>query len=44
MINPVPRSVFDAFYKACAVRDAQKIVAFLHDDVEWTVSGPATSW
>ena len=40
MTNPVPRSVVDAFYKVYATRDAEKIADFLHDDVEWNVSGP----
>jgi ketosteroid isomerase-like protein len=40
MTNPVPRSVVDAFHKAYATRDPEKIAKFLHDDVEWTVSGP----
>ncbi|HEY0223990.1 MAG TPA: nuclear transport factor 2 family protein [Pseudolabrys sp.] len=40
MTDAVPRSVFDGFYKAYAVRDAKKVAPFLHDDVTWTVSGP----
>jgi ketosteroid isomerase-like protein len=36
----VPRSVVQAFYEAYAVRDADRIAEFLHDDVEWTISGP----
>jgi len=32
--------VVDAFYKAYAARDANKIGEFLDDDVEWTISGP----
>ncbi len=40
MSSPVSRSVVEAFYKVYAVRDAAKIAAFLHDDVEWTISGP----
>jgi ketosteroid isomerase-like protein len=40
MANPVPRSVVDAFYKVYAARDSEKVAAFLHDDVEWTISGP----
>lgn len=36
----VPRAVVDAFYQAYAVRDASGVAAFLHDDVQWTVSGP----
>ncbi len=37
----VPRAVVDAFYQAYAVRDVERIGAFLHDEVQWTVSGPA---
>ena len=40
MANPVPRSVVDAFYEAYAARDAEKVAKFLHEDVEWTISGP----
>jgi len=34
------RAVLDAFYKAYATREADKIAPFIHDDVEWTISGP----
>ena len=40
MTYAVPRSVVQAFYEAYAVRDADRIAAFLDDDVEWTISGP----
>jgi ketosteroid isomerase-like protein len=40
MAYAVPRAVVDAFYKAYAARDAEKIAEFLDDDVEWTISGP----
>jgi ketosteroid isomerase-like protein len=40
MTDAVPRSVVDAFYKAYAARDSEKVAEFLHDDVEWTISGP----
>ena len=40
MAHAVPRTVVDAFYKAYAVRDAEKIAEFLDDRVEWTISGP----
>jgi ketosteroid isomerase-like protein len=36
----VPRSSVEAFYKVYAARDVEKIADFLHDDVEWTISGP----
>ena len=40
MAYVVPRAVVDAFYKAYAARDVEKIAEFLDDDVEWTISGP----
>ena len=40
MAEPVARAVVDAFYKVYATRDAERIAEFLHDDVEWTISGP----
>ena len=40
MMQPVPRSLVHAFYKAYATRDVEKIGPFLADDVEWTISGP----
>ena len=40
MSDPVPRALVEAFYKVYATRDAEKIAPFLHDDVEWTISGP----
>jgi ketosteroid isomerase-like protein len=40
MTKPVSRAVVDAFYKAYAARDAEKVAEFIHDDVEWMVSGP----
>lgn len=40
MTEAVSRSVVDAFCKVYAARDIEKIAAFLHDDVEWTISGP----
>ena len=40
MTKPVPRAVVEAFYKAYAARDAEKIAEFLDDDVAWTISGP----
>ena len=39
--RPVPRSVVEAFYRAFDTRDGDKIAEFLHDDVEWSVYGPA---
>lgn len=40
MSYSVSRDVVEAFYKAYAVRDAAKVAPFLHEDVEWTISGP----
>ena len=40
MTDTVPRSVVDAFYEAWAARDADRVLTFLTDDVEWTISGP----
>lgn len=40
MTNVVPRSLVEAFYKAYASRDAEKVAEFLDDDVEWTINGP----
>ena len=36
----VPRSLVEDFYKAYATRDADRIAPFIHDDVQWTISGP----
>ena len=40
MTEAVPRAVVEAFYKAYAARDAEKVAEFLDDNVEWTISGP----
>ena len=40
MTEPVSRAMVEAFYKAYASRDADKIGQFLDDDVEWSISGP----
>ncbi|MBI3704834.1 MAG: nuclear transport factor 2 family protein [Rhizobiales bacterium] len=40
MNEPVTRAMVEAFYKAYAERDADKIGHFLADDVEWSISGP----
>ena len=34
------RSVVEAFYRASAERDIERIAAMLHDDVDWLVQGP----
>lgn len=40
MTNAVPRAVVEAFYEVYAVRDVDKVMGFLHDDVVWTICGP----
>lgn len=40
MPEPVTQALVEAFYKAYAERDPDKIAPFLADDVEWTISGP----
>jgi ketosteroid isomerase-like protein len=40
MTVPVSRAMVDAFYVAYATRDSRKIAPFIHDDVDWTISGP----
>ena len=40
MAGSVSRAVVDAFFKVYAARDPNKLEAFLHDDVVWTISGP----
>jgi ketosteroid isomerase-like protein len=37
---PVSRDIVDRFRAVYATRDADKIAEFLHDDVEWAISGP----
>lgn len=40
MAYKVPRSLVEDFYAVYATRDADKIAQWLHDDIEWTISGP----
>jgi ketosteroid isomerase-like protein len=40
MSYSVPRAVVEAFYEAYAARDIDRIVPFLDEDVDWTISGP----
>jgi ketosteroid isomerase-like protein len=40
MSEAVPRALVEAFYRAYAAREIEKIAGFLDDDVEWTISGP----
>lgn len=46
MAYSVSRAVVDAFYEAYASHDTAKITPLLHDDIEWTISGPVDvlSW
>jgi ketosteroid isomerase-like protein len=46
MTYSVSRAVVGAFYKAYASHDTASITPLLHDDVEWTISGPVDllSW
>jgi ketosteroid isomerase-like protein len=39
-MTALSRSLVNRFCKVYAVRDADKLGAFLDDDVEWTISGP----
>jgi ketosteroid isomerase-like protein len=36
----VPRSLVEEFYAVYATRDADRIANYLHDEIEWTISGP----
>ena len=40
MDHVVSRAHVEAFYRAYAARDAEKVAPFLHDDIEWTINGP----
>jgi ketosteroid isomerase-like protein len=40
MAYEVPRSLVETFYKIYALRIIDQIAPYLHDDVEWTISGP----
>ena len=40
MTYEVPRSVVEAFYEVYSTRDADGIAPYLHDNIEWTISGP----
>jgi ketosteroid isomerase-like protein len=40
MSYAVPRAVVEAFYAAYAARDIERAAAFIHDDVQWSISGP----
>lgn len=40
MAYSVPRSVVDAFYEAYVTHDTERLAPLLHDDIEWTISGP----
>jgi ketosteroid isomerase-like protein len=40
MTYVLPRMLVEEFRTAYALRDIAKIETYLHDDVEWTISGP----
>lgn len=40
MATAVPRALVQAFYKAYAERDIDRVGEFLADDVTWTITGP----
>jgi ketosteroid isomerase-like protein len=40
MAHAVSRALVEELYAAYATRDADRIAAYLHDDIEWTISGP----
>ena len=44
MAIPIPRHVvvefYQAFVAACSTRDLDRIAPFLHDNVEWIITGP----
>lgn len=40
MTSAVSRAVVEAFYRAYASRDTERIAPFLDDEVEWVISGP----
>jgi ketosteroid isomerase-like protein len=46
MTTNVSRATVEAFYAAYAAHDADRLTALMHDDIEWTVSGPVDvlSW
>jgi ketosteroid isomerase-like protein len=40
MTEPSIRPIVEAFYKASVVRDIDRIMSFVADDVDWLVQGP----
>ncbi len=40
MTYSVSRAVVDRFYDAYAAHDTERLTPLLHDDIEWTISGP----
>lgn len=40
MTYSVSRKVVDAFYEAYAAHATDRLAPLLHDDIEWTISGP----
>jgi ketosteroid isomerase-like protein len=42
MSGTVSRALVDDFFKVYSTRDPDRLGAFLHDDVVWTISGPVS--
>ena len=40
MTDTAIRPIVEAFYKACASRDIERVAEMLDDDVDWLVQGP----
>lgn len=40
MTDIIIRPTVEAFYRACAARDVERVMTFLADDVDWLVQGP----
>ena len=40
MTSGISRGFVQAYFRACVSRDPERIAAFLHDDVEWSLCGP----
>lgn len=40
MTSGISRGFVQAYFRACVSRDPERIAAFLHDDVGWSLCGP----
>jgi ketosteroid isomerase-like protein len=40
MTTGISRDLVQEYFRACVSRDPERIAKFLHDDVEWSLSGP----